>query len=242
MDTRLSFPAGLIQPEHSFRFSQDALLLAGLGNVFFPKAHRRVADLGCGSGAALFGLSLLRPLDGIGIDISNELICAAAANAELLGLSHARFIRADLRDRRSLLSLTASMDDVMANPPFYTSSEGRPSRDSLRNAALRDEDSNGGLLCAFCEQAARLLTHHGYFLCVYRANHIARLIRALGAARLGLRAIRAVAEKSGEQASRVFVLARKDAKDDCIVYPPLILRTDTGAWQPEALSVCPWFE
>ncbi|MBQ7606664.1 MAG: methyltransferase domain-containing protein [Desulfovibrionaceae bacterium] len=238
MDTRCIFTSGLLQPEHSFRFSQDALLLAGFANALFPAKKERIADLGCGSGAALLALASLRPLHGLGIDISEELLACARVNADRAGLANARFICADLTDRRALLPLAGSQEAVLTNPPFYTRLEGRPSKERLRDMALRG--GNGELIVQFCSQAARLLMHHGFFLCIYPANKVAQILRALCYAHLGLRALCSVHETCGAPASRILVLARKNAEDDCVFHPPLILHADNGAWQPEARALCPW--
>ena len=59
MDAIEIFPRGLKQPEGSFRFGQDALLLAALTARFCTRKDK-VVELGCGCGAALSGLLLLR--------------------------------------------------------------------------------------------------------------------------------------------------------------------------------------
>lgn len=78
------FPRGLEQPEGSFRFSIDALLLASFTRV---GGVRHMADLGTGCGVAGIALCLQhKGLRGIGIEIDTRLVQAAKQNVSVLGL------------------------------------------------------------------------------------------------------------------------------------------------------------
>lgn len=83
---RTRFPRGLVQPATGYRFSLDALLLASFAR---PRGRRGI-DLGCGCGAVALAL-LLRCLEGAfsvrGVDLNPEMVEAARANAQLLGLA-----------------------------------------------------------------------------------------------------------------------------------------------------------
>ncbi|MEG6504097.1 tRNA1(Val) (adenine(37)-N6)-methyltransferase [Nitratidesulfovibrio sp. 1201_IL3209] len=126
LQARARFPRGLVQPDGSFRFSVDALLLAafagealagtkkrmthaGGGNAAAPETtdmpgapgHGKpvaFADLGAGCGVVGLALLLAHPrLTGTGIDIDEELADAARRNAARLGLTERfRVLRADL--------------------------------------------------------------------------------------------------------------------------------------------------
>lgn len=72
---RQLFPRGLDQPEGSLRFGADALLLAAFAARHVEnlnasrQAHLTAAELGCGCGAALLGLSLCCVgITGLGLD------------------------------------------------------------------------------------------------------------------------------------------------------------------------------
>lgn len=134
IEARRRFPRGLEQPEGSLRFGADALLLAAFAARHLPpekpgpgecRADNRgsekprpgaanpgptlVAELGCGCGAALLGLAMLRPhVCGLGLEREQPLVKAAEGNAARLGLSdQLRFIALDLADRKTLATLHA---------------------------------------------------------------------------------------------------------------------------------------
>ncbi|MGE4312543.1 hypothetical protein [Desulfovibrio sp.] len=68
-----------------------------------------VAELGCGCGAALLGLAMLRPhICGLGLEREQPLVKAAKGNAARLGLSdQLRFLAFDLEDKKALATLRA---------------------------------------------------------------------------------------------------------------------------------------
>ena len=76
-----------------------------------------VAELGCGCGAALLGLAMLRPhICGLGLERENPLVLAAVSNAALLGLSkQLHFVDLDLADGAALsaLCVPAQLSDTM---------------------------------------------------------------------------------------------------------------------------------
>jgi release factor glutamine methyltransferase len=72
----------------------------------------RVADVGTGSGAVALALADERPdLTVTGIDISDDALAVACANAARLGLERVRFAQADLLDGEPY-------DAVLANLPY----------------------------------------------------------------------------------------------------------------------------
>lgn len=128
IEARERFPRGLEQPEGSLRFGADALLLAAFAARHLPPEKRGpdkhpekrrddaanpgptlVAELGCGCGAALLGLAMLRPeIRGLGLERENPLVLAAEGNAARLGLSdRLRFIALDLEDAKAVATLPA---------------------------------------------------------------------------------------------------------------------------------------
>lgn len=119
IEARKRFPRGLEQPEGSLRFGADALLLAAFAALHLPPekcaagaaSHRPtlVAELGCGCGAALLGLAMLRPqICGLGLERENPLLLAAESNASRLGLlDRLRFFTLDLEDAKAVATLPA---------------------------------------------------------------------------------------------------------------------------------------
>ena len=81
---------------------------------------RRILDLGTGSGCLL--LSILHSLPnayGVGVDISQNAISLAEANAEFLGLAD----RAKFTKSNWLSSVHGTFDLIVANPPYVTFEE-----------------------------------------------------------------------------------------------------------------------
>ena len=88
-EARRAFPAGLEQPEGSFRFSVDALLLAAFAASRTTDVTMRFIDLGTGCGVVGLAYLLLKRniCQGFGMDCNPELIAAAQNNTDKLGFS-----------------------------------------------------------------------------------------------------------------------------------------------------------
>lgn len=84
--------------------------------------QRRVLDLGCGSGALLLAvLSERHDASGTGVDIADEAVAAATANAALNGLAdRATFIRGNFADSQTA---PGQYDLILCNPPYIPSAE-----------------------------------------------------------------------------------------------------------------------
>ena len=107
-ETRRAFPAGLEQPEGSFRFSVDALLLAAFAASRTTDVTIRFIALGTGCGVVGLAYLLLKRniCQGFGMDCNPELIAAAQNNTAKLGFSD-RFVlhTGELADTRFLENL-----------------------------------------------------------------------------------------------------------------------------------------
>ena len=79
--------------------------------------HRRILDLGCGSGALLLAcLAERQDATGTGVDIAGEAVAAAARNADRNGLSaRARFLQGDFADQTVA---PGPYDLILCNPPY----------------------------------------------------------------------------------------------------------------------------
>jgi len=233
------FPRGLIQPEGSFRFSADALLLAAFAS---GEKARRAADLGTGCGVVAFGLALrFQDLHCTGLDKEAALIEAARANARALGLGErVAFARVDVADQALSACLGhGSCDLVTANPPYRVVGTGRRIRSPVRQRAL---EAPQGSLADFARAAGFLLRHHGFFACVFLPARLGEVFAALRSARLEPRRLRCVHPRPGAKAGLVLVEARKNARPDLVVEAPLVLYAGARGegFSPQALAFCPW--
>ena len=234
-----NFPRGLVQPEGSFRFSADALLLA----AFAPGAEaRRAADLGTGCGVVAFGLALRFPeLVCTGLDREASLIEAARANARMLGLGErTAFVQGDAADKNLPAGLERdSCELVTANPPYRVSGTGRRISSPVRQRAL---EAPQGALADFARAAAFLLRRHGRFACVLSPARLGDAFSVLRSVRLEPRRLRCLHPRPGAKAGLVLVEARKNARPDLMVEAPLFLHPEArgSRFSREALAFCPW--
>lgn len=239
---RASFPAGLIQPDNSYRFGLEALLLAAYA-LQLPQSEDvcRIADLGCGCGASLFAMALARKnCLCLGIDREEELISAARANATLLNLtSCCAFIQGDLAETALLAQAWQNKCQlVIANPPWRIL--GRKSQKPLRQRALWAEPESFGI---FCRAAALLLEPLGAFSCII-ANAVLKIFSEnLQSAGMFISSLLPVKAHSNENARVTLITCRKGPPIQPFYDKPLILwREDrkNPHWTEQATLFCPW--
>ncbi len=245
-DARATFPSGLIQPEGSYRFGLEALLLAAFtAKTCRASRHFTACELGSGCGASLLAFALLRGnARCIGLEREPALLAAAVANAALLGLSErVSFAQADLAAPALPAALKHWQNGcsiVLANPPWRLPGAGRKSPSPLREGAMC---SGPGLLESFCVHAAKLLGWHGFFCVVVPAALLPLLLDVLPP-NLGLRKILPVASHVGKAPRRLLIALQKNASHDLELDFPLILHENENdrknLWTKEAMAFCPW--
>lgn len=240
MAARAAFPCGLKQPESSYKFGLDALLLAALAREvaekrFEKKKVIKSADLGAGCGAAALAFALsCEKAYCLGLEREGELVKASLENAAMLGLKQrVNFVCQDIGNKGEIFQIpNRQMDIVLANPPWHKA--GRPAAPELRQKAL-----HGGNLDIFVNAAARLLAWHGFFCLIIPPGRFCEICLLLDKAKLGLRLVKPASAHAGKAASRLLLLARKDAAHDPVFAPALVLY-DNGQYSREALTFCPW--
>lgn len=224
---RRTFPRGLVQPEHGFRFSIDALLLACFAAG--PR-HRNVIDLGTGCGVVGLGLLLLEQEKGgqgksfsvLGVDNNREMIAAAEANAAKLDLEK-RFTPTfgNVSDLRSLPEFRpGTFDAALCNPPYRPAGHGRMPSDPDRQAAMFETATR---MEAFLEAASLALATKGRLYLIHLPEHLPRLLDNLTDARLAPKRLRLVHPCHDKPASLLLLEARKGGKPSLSVEPPLLL-------------------
>lgn len=220
------FPSGLEQPEGSFRFSLDALLLAEFAAECLPECGT-VADLGTGCGVAALALLLSCPgWTAAGLEIQPELVQAAQRNVCRLGLEDRMFVHeGDVSDssalkqtREALLGLCGVsagnvdalplFDAVLCNPPWRLAEAGRVPPSTLRRVALFGTEQT---LPEFFRAADALLTTRGTLIAVCGAERLADALAALPE-RLHAERLRLVFTRKSAPATFVLLLARKDGR------------------------------
>lgn len=255
---RQHFPRGLIQPQGTFRFSIDALLLASFaqcGAKCWAKKNAIVnmADLGTGCGVVGLAYCLLHEqVRGLGVEIEPRLVKAALENAKLLGFNE-RFtaIQGNMgalwneKTRHDETLRKASYDVVLTNPPYRLPQSGRASATAERQQALFEES---GTLQDFVGTGAKLLRNMGRFNIIYGAARLPDLLITLREHKLEPKRLRMIHSYIDSPARLVLVEAMRGAKPDLIVEPPLILyepqnknsTQSTRQYTQEALAFCPF--
>lgn len=222
---REAFPAGLEQPEGSFRFSADALLLAKFTAEQVLPEEAALAELGAGCGVVSLAALLGKPCwRSVGLEREAVLVEAAGRNAAVLGLSDA-FIslpgdvgnREDLRRMRDALGAKGDpeslsgpplFDAVMTNPPWRVEGDGRvPPSDLRRRAFFGTPETFREFFCA----ADALLKNGGLLTAVAGADRTADMLAALPK-RLHPEVLRFVFTREDAPAEFVLLMARKNGK------------------------------
>lgn len=245
------FPTGLNQPEGSYRFGQDALLLASFGamviNDWASRKKRalvslHMAELGCGCGAALFAFIALCPQAfGTGVDIDCNLVEAARNNAVLLGVEACtEFLVLDVERDAIPKRLIGQCQLVLANPPWRKMATGRLPATTPRQKAFFASE----IFRPFFITAVRLLRHGGFFCCIIPVNRLSDAILALEPIMTGLRLILPVSAYKDKNPSRLLLMCQKGARPDPVLLNPLVLYNRMPGEKPvptkDALDFCPW--
>lgn len=234
---RALFPRGLAQPEHGFRFGADTLLLSAF-------AHRQLKagaalsglDLGCGCGAASFGLLLLPGREGLditGLDVNPAMVEAARQNAQALGLAD-RF-RARTEDAGDFADQGAA-HFALCNPPFRAPGTGRACPNQAKQMA-RFEGPGGFAVFARC--AARSLRRGGSLFLVHLAERLPELFQLLDQAGLHPRRLLPVQGRSGGPIRIALVQAVSGTGRALVLEPPLVVYDGAQRLTPEAERFCP---
>lgn len=241
---RAAFPAGLEQPEGSFRFSVDALLLAAYAaRRSSPNVTNQFIDLGTGCGIVTHAYLLLigNKSKGWGIDCNAALVEASRRNAQRLGLADAfSSLCGDIRDRtflRTTSHIIGPADAVLCNPPWRLLGSGRLPADEARRTALFGDAST---LHAFGAAASSFLRPGGRFFCIVGAHRTADMLAALREARLHVVSLRFVHKKKGAPATLALLEACKASRAALEVEAPLFLYGLRQILTPESLEFCPF--
>jgi len=158
----------LVTPDVLIPRPETELIVEEAQRVFQPGACFRFADCGTGSGALAVALAHVFPAaSGVALDLSGPALEIAQRNAQANGVeARLAFLRADF----TCLSLTpASLDLVVANPPYVTRDEYAALSPEVRNfeprSALVSPEAGLWHLRGLLPVAQRALRPSGVLLC-----------------------------------------------------------------------------
>jgi tRNA1(Val) A37 N6-methylase TrmN6 len=214
--TRDAFLGGRVQawqPARGYRAGTDPVLLAAACPA---RPGETVLELGCGAGVA--GLCLAARVTGLsltGVERQPDYAELARRNAREAGVDY-RVLTADIAALPQELR-RLSFDHVIANPPFYRPGAGTSAGDEGREAALRENTA----LPVWTAVAAARLAPGGWLTMIQAAERLPDLLAALD--RFGSVSVLPLQARTGREAGRVILRARKGGRAPFRLLPALVL-------------------
>jgi SAM-dependent methyltransferase len=117
-----AFPTDAVD---SVFFGPDTYRMADAATAGLRGGTKRVADIGCGTGAAAIAIAKRVPrAEVLAVDLNDTALRYARVNAALAGVDNVRAEHSDL-----LTGVDGSFDLIVSNPPFMIDPAGRAYRD-----------------------------------------------------------------------------------------------------------------
>jgi tRNA1Val (adenine37-N6)-methyltransferase len=232
VDTILGGRLQILQQAKGYRFSIDAILLAG-----FLRSGRedRLIDLGTGSGI----ISLILAAGGqcayaVGIEIQPELAELAERTVESNGLAGTiRICQGDIREI-ALLVEERSFDWAVFNPPYRKLRSGRINPDNQK-AVARHEIK--GTLDDFLKASRYALKTAGRASLIYPASRLVEVITRMRANRIEPKRLQMVHSYRGTGGEFVLLEGVKGGREELEVLKPLVIYEDGGGYTDEVSAM-----
>jgi tRNA1Val (adenine37-N6)-methyltransferase len=229
LDTLFGGQIRVVQARDGYRFSIDAVLVAGF---VWLKGGERIVDLGTGVGIIplILGKRRANVEQIVGVELQEELTALARRNVLENGLEGLITIyQGDIKGLRDVFA-PACFDVVVTNPPYYRVASGRINPRSQK-AVARHEVT--GTIDNIVHAARYLLTERGRMFVVYPAQRSVALLNKLRDAALEPKRIRWVHSREGEGAKFILTEAQKGGGEGVEVLPPLFVYSAAGVYTSE---------
>jgi len=211
----------LYQPREGYRFSIDALLLAGFITL---RPGEKALDLGAGCGVISLVLACRYPKSILaGLEIQTRLARCFARNIRENRLVQRVF--PVLGDLRRPPFRPGAFDVVFTNPPFRSPRAGRLSPNEEERLARHE------ILASLEDvlKAARvLLRERGRFFIIYPAHRLATLMAKAKGFRLEPKRLQVVHSYPGDEGRLVLLEAVKGGGEELRVLPPFFIYQHPG--------------
>lgn len=205
------------QPVDGYRYSIDALLLAGF--VKSRSGNKKLLDIGTGSGIITLLISKRFPdWEFSAVEIQKDLHDLAVENFSLHDLK-VSMIAGDYRE----IEGQDRYDLIVSNPPYYNHGH-QPHNEQV--AIARHEVA--GDMESLIKKAKKILKGGGYFYVIYPADRLGELMAKLSNEKLQPYALKVIYPKPGMEATLVMVVAKKNHKGRLQVLSPLYIGDKTG--------------
>lgn len=222
----------LYQDKRGYRFSIDAVLLAGLTRV---KSTDRIMELGTGCGVVLLALAVRQAgSQWVGVEIQERLAALAVKNAEINGLSErVRILCMDWKDVNKAFA-PEGFDLVVSNPPYRRLRSGRMNP-NLQKAMARHEMC--GTVQDMLQAASYLLKEGGRSAVIYPASRLDDLMTAAVKAGLRPKRLTLIHSHRDTPAKLVHMECSKGSGQELHVMPPFFIYQETGRYTPAMLRL-----
>ncbi len=230
LDGILNKRVALEQPAHGFRVAVDTVLLAAAVPVV---AGDTILDMGCGVGGAMLAVACRNEdVRGMGIEIQTELTTICQRN--IARNVFAGGLRVRVGDVAALPpEMAGAFDHVLMNPPFHDEARHDVSDDAHRRTANADKDGDLG---AWVASAGAALKTSGSLTLIHRADRLKEICFHLRCC-FGEIEILPLSPKTGGEAKRIIIRARKDAPQFVQHCQPLGLHNAEGGFTDEAENI-----
>ena len=224
----------LHQPQHGYRFSLDAFLLADFVPPVWP-AHPLLLDLGTGCGVVALLLARRFPQARlVGVELQPEMVAVAQQNVVQNGLGHrVHMLCADVRTLPSLVA-PGVFATVVCNPPYRRVGQGRLNPNASRAMARHEVALT---LAQLLDAARHALARRGLLVMIYHPSRLAELCVELERVGLGLRRMRLIHPQPQVAASMVLMEAVREGRDALEVLPPLFVCDAHGRYTAEMQAI-----
>ncbi|TCS62622.1 tRNA1(Val) (adenine(37)-N6)-methyltransferase [Varunaivibrio sulfuroxidans] len=230
-DALLGGRVRLLQPLAGYRAAIDPVLLAA---AIAPRSRARVLDAGMGVGAA--ALCLARRVADItvtGIELQEPLAALARRNIALNGVQgRVDVVLGDIAAPPDAIA-RGGFDHVMVNPPYMERGQGHPPPETSRAAAHVEGRSS---LDDWVKFALAMTKTKGDVTFVHRADRLDDVLAALHG-RAGAITVLPIRSRSGRQAKRVIVRARKGVSGPLQLLSALIVHDAGGGYTSRAQDI-----
>ena len=218
----------MYQKKIGYRFSLDAVLLAGLTEL---RTGDQAVDLGAGCGIIALMLACRFPhCSVLGVESQPTLASLAERNVLLNGLTGQIEILAAEMQNLPRKFPPGSFAVVVSNPPYRPLGSGRLNPVSERAVARHELQ---GSLELVARTAGYLLPARGRLNLIYPAWRLVHLCCVLRSYRLEPKIMRLIHSRPGGEAKLVWLEARKDGREEMKVLPPLLVYQRQGEYSAE---------
>lgn len=218
----------IFQPIDGYRASSDAVFLSSA--VQKVKDNEQILDLGSGTGAISLCLAHRFPGSIItGFEIQPQLVKLSNMSAQINGFDNLKFINCDVRKPES--SWFGQYNHVITNPPY--SLDDMPSPNHSKATAHNFADFN---LSEWLKLALKCLRHRGYLYIINRTEAIDEILSTLYG-HAGAITIVPLLSKTGQNAKRVLIRARKGVHTPTRILPQIIVHKADGAYTVKAQAI-----